>query len=78
MRYPYPESSNDVRLIELSWAQRGLCALCGQWIDLSLQYGPGQATIDHIIPRSKGGGHHAANLQMAHRGCNSRKGNRDA
>ncbi len=34
----------------------------------------GQETIDHIRPRSKGGGSHRANLQIAHKLCNSRKG----
>jgi len=33
-------------------------------------------TADHVIPLSKGGPHSAANLKMACRGCNSRKGNR--
>jgi 5-methylcytosine-specific restriction endonuclease McrA len=37
-----------------------------------------QAGIDHIIPLSRGGTHELANVQIAHRVCNSRKNNRAA
>jgi hypothetical protein len=51
----------------------GMCALCGSGVDLSLRAGRHQPTLDHIVPQSKGGGHERENLQLAHRGCNSRK-----
>jgi 5-methylcytosine-specific restriction endonuclease McrA len=35
-------------------------------------------TLDHIIPLSRGGGHTADNVQLAHLSCNARKGNRVA
>jgi hypothetical protein len=34
------------------------------------------ASLDHIIPISKGGEHSYANTQLAHLSCNIRKGNR--
>ena len=34
------------------------------------------ASLDHIIPLSKGGEHSYANTQLAHLSCNIRKGNR--
>ncbi|NQY97326.1 MAG: HNH endonuclease [Henriciella sp.] len=35
-----------------------------------------RVTVDHIIPRSKGGSDAAENLQLAHARCNKIKGNR--
>lgn len=49
----------------------GACQLCGEPIT-----DPKQRSIDHIIPISRGGTHEPANVQLAHRVCNSRKGNR--
>jgi 5-methylcytosine-specific restriction endonuclease McrA len=54
-----------------------LCHICNQEIDLSLarnsRFG---ATIDHVIPLSKGGVDELANLKLAHWICNIKKGNR--
>lgn len=47
-----------------------LCALCGKTIDTMKD-----ATIDHIIPVSKGGHSGLTNLQLAHFQCNQDKGN---
>lgn len=44
------------------------CALCGWRILLS------EATVEHIIPRSKGGSHHAKNLTVSCQPCNSKRG----
>lgn len=52
------------------------CHLCGRKVDLDrsdTKLGP---SVDHIIPRSKGGSNELSNLALAHRGCNSAKGNR--
>jgi CRISPR/Cas system Type II protein with McrA/HNH and RuvC-like nuclease domain len=51
-------------------AQNGLCALCGD--DLKLA----EATFDHIIPKSKHGPSTIDNLQLAHRSCNNKKGDK--
>jgi hypothetical protein len=50
------------------------CWLCGGAIDPSLSQGPWQATIDHLVPRSRGGGSDVANLRLAHRRCNNQRG----
>lgn len=45
----------------------GPCDYCGTWI---------AATIDHVVPRSQGGGNERANLVSACWSCNSSKGDR--
>lgn len=56
-------------------AANNICAICGRLVDKKLKY-PNlmSATIDHIIPVSKGG--HPSdieNLQLAHFYCNRQK-----
>lgn len=56
-------------------ATQDTCALCGKPVDKRIKYpDPMCATIDHIIPVSKGG-HPSAidNLQLAHLKCNRKK-----
>ena len=56
-------------------ATQSICAICGQPVDKTLRYpNPMAATVDHIIPLSKGG-HPSAldNLQLAHACCNRAK-----
>lgn len=50
------------------------CGICGESIDASEPvFSPRSATIDHIIPRARGGSDLAENLQAAHRECNLKK-----
>ena len=54
-----------------------VCHLCRDAIDPTLSgMAPGGATIDHIVPVSKGGSDHPANVAIAHRQCNVRRGAR--
>lgn len=49
-----------------------ICQLCGDPVDADLD--PNDiwgATLDHVVPQSRGGSDHPANLQLAHRWCNS-------
>lgn len=56
-------------------ATQSVCAICGRPVDMSLKSpDPMSATVDHIIPVSKGG--HPSdigNLQLAHWICNRMK-----
>ncbi len=57
-------------------ATQSTCALCGGIVDKTLKApDPMSASIDHIIPVSRGG-HPSdmSNLQLTHRVCNRRKG----
>jgi hypothetical protein len=52
-----------------------VCWLCDGAIDPSLARSlPGAASIDHVVPRSRGGTSDLRNLRLAHRRCNSRRG----
>lgn len=58
-------------------ASQDICAICGRPVDKSLKYpDPNCATVDHIIPVSRGG-HPSdiSNLQLAHLKCNLLKSN---
>lgn len=46
------------------------------WICTAPFYGSELRTLDHVVPRSRGGTRELANLKLAHRVCNSRRGNR--
>ncbi|HEV8360905.1 MAG TPA: HNH endonuclease [Candidatus Thermoplasmatota archaeon] len=80
MRGPLPPWWWQLRQ-ELAEAQSFACALCGLpfdsrcFTDQRRAVPPRlRATIDHIVPRSKGGSDARENLQVAHKLCNQRKG----
>ena len=56
------------------------CAICGREVDKTLPYlDPLAPEVDEIIPVSRGGSPYDwDNLQLVHRVCNQRKGNRMA
>lgn len=55
------------------------CHLCGESITTrEFRNRPGDPTIDHLVPRSKGGTNDPANLAAAHNVCNQRRGNKGA
>jgi 5-methylcytosine-specific restriction endonuclease McrA len=54
----------------------GLCCVCEEPVNL-VHDDPRQASIDHIIPVSKGGTEALANLRLACASCNSHRGNDD-
>ncbi len=62
------------------YATETVCAICGRPVDFSLKFPhPMSATIDHIVPVSKGG--HPSdidNLQLAHLSCNRAKSDKTA
>lgn len=49
-----------------------ICHVCGRAVDSSLTGNhPLQASVDHIVPRSKGGTNLSENLRLAHIRCNT-------
>jgi 5-methylcytosine-specific restriction endonuclease McrA len=54
------------------------CQLCTEPIDPNEKYPSSwQGTLDHIVPRSKGGSDHDTNIQAAHLFCNGVKSDHD-
>jgi len=62
----------------------GICYLCGgmcNWNDYTIENGTvitgnDYPSIEHVIPISKGGTHSWDNVRLAHRLCNTKKGNK--
>ena len=56
------------------------CAICHRRVDITLKSGTRGSrrgpSVDHIIPRSKGGSDDPVNLRLTHWGCNQKRGNR--
>lgn len=76
-----PRYSNGARRREIRrWllCTQDRCALCGKPIDKTLKTPhPMSAEVDEIIPVSKGGSpYDRNNVQLVHRICNQRKGNK--
>lgn len=56
---------------KLYLSQRGRCHWCDKRILLQ------DATLDHVMPRSKGGANHQFNLVVACRDCNGKRADDD-
>ena len=52
------------------------CQLCDGAIDFDATDHADRASLDHIVPQSRGGSHDPSNLRMAHVGCNARRRDR--
>lgn len=53
---------------------RGRCHICGRPVDRSLNgRHPMSASLDHLVPLSRGGLHKPSNVGLAHSVCNKRK-----
>lgn len=63
---------------KIIYASQSNCAICGRSVDFDKKFpDPWSATVDHIIPVSKGGAPASLeNLQLAHLQCNRIKSNR--
>lgn len=70
-------TGNPVRFSEIAERDQWTCGLCRDAVDSALEWpDPMSASLDHIVPLTKGGVHDPANVQLAHLKCNTAKGNR--
>lgn len=54
-----------------------ICQICKKPVKKELSFPhPKCASLDHVIPLSRGGTHESENVQLAHLSCNTSKGNR--
>ena len=62
---------------QLAQRDGAVCGICGEEVDLTLRI-PNRmrASVDHIMPRSRGGTNDPMNLQLAHLQCNAVKSDR--
>lgn len=67
------------RHVEIYERDNWICGLCNRPVDRTLHHSdPMSESLDHVIPLGPphGGTHTRDNVQLAHRDCNSRKGDR--
>lgn len=70
-------ASEPYTLAEIAARDGHRCQLCRRKVDMSLTgTDPKAPSIDHVVPLIDGGDDTRANVQLAHFGCNSRKGAR--
>lgn len=55
-------------------AQEGRCAICGEAMTAARNEAPTMATIDHVVPLSRGGTDALSNLRAACLSCNTQRG----
>ena len=70
-------TSEPYTLTEIAERDGHRCGLCRRKVKMTLRPpDPRSPAVDHIVPLSRGGDDVRANVQLAHMGCNSAKGNR--
>lgn len=62
------DADDTISVHELFKRDKGICQICKNRV------GPSEASIDHIVPISKGGPHTWDNVQLSHESCNYKKG----
>lgn len=69
--YGLLDKKEALRIINLAKYGVFTCELCRKPFGRTAK-----VTIDHVIPKSKGGSNKIENLQLAHYGCNKYKGDK--
>lgn len=75
--YNARERGIEVTLAEVAQRTHWKCGICDGRVNQFDKSGPHRASLDHIVPRSKGGSEEGSNLQLAHLRCNITKNARD-
>lgn len=69
--------ADSIRPLDVFERDAWICGLCGDPVPEGVAWpDPLSASLDHVIPLSKGGHHVLENVQLAHLSCNVQKGAR--
>ena len=72
------KESAGITLAKLYERDAGVCWICGQLCDFGADSNSNlYPSIDHVLPISKGGKDEWSNIKLAHRLCNSMRGDRN-
>ena len=72
----FTKDTHTISLRKLYERGGGVCWICGERCDYSADINDNMyPSIDHIVPISKGGKDEWSNVRLAHRICNSKRGN---
>ena len=71
------EAIQDFKRIDIYERDGWICQLCKKNVNPQLFFpNSACASLDHVIPLSRGGSHKATNVQLAHLRCNTSRGNK--
>jgi hypothetical protein len=71
------EQIGTFKRIDIYERDNWICQLCLKDVNPNLIFpDPMCASLDHIVPLSRGGSHKTSNVQLAHLRCNSSRGNK--
>lgn len=72
------EESKSISIQALFTRDNGICWICGGKCDMNADTNSNEyPSIDHVVPVSCGGKDEWDNVRLAHRWCNSKRGNRE-
>jgi 5-methylcytosine-specific restriction endonuclease McrA len=74
-RHVLKKGDRSITIAALLERDNGICWLCSAPVLVRRGCQPESASIDHVLPISKGGLHVWDNVRLAHFGCNAYRGN---
>ena len=77
------KNKRSIRLKKIWERDKGICYICESYVSRpgsefneESEFRKNGPTVDHVIPKSKGGTNDLSNLKLSHRRCNETKGSK--